>query len=506
MTPRLSAERVSKQFDGVRALDDVSVEFRAGEVHAVCGENGAGKSTLMRILCGAIADYDGRLLSRGKPVRFATPRAAEADGVAIVYQELHLAGPLSVAANVFLGRERLQFGFWRRDRAMEADAAKLFGRLHASIDPAARVDSLRVGDQQLVEIAKGLSRDADVLILDEPTSALAAAESERLFRIIEDHRRKGGTVVYISHKMDEIFRLADRITVLRDGRFVGTKSRSETTAAAITAMMVGRDLPPAAPRPPHETRRELLRVEGLTRPHPARAGVDVLSDVGFSMRRGEIVGVAGLLGAGRTELLECLFGAATNGFRGVVTLDGERFHPRSPAEAMRRGVALLAEDRKRLGLLAGRSVKENVSLARLDLVTAAGVLNLRRERRLVKESMERLRVKAPSLDAAVESLSGGNQQKCLLARWLLAKPTLLLLDEPTRGVDVGAKAEIHAHLRGLADEGIGVLMTSSELPELFAACDRILALSGGRLTGEFDPCAATEERLLTAMMERDGTA
>jgi ribose transport system ATP-binding protein len=501
-TPRFAAENISKKFEGVQALAGVSVDFLPGEVHAVCGENGAGKSTLMRILCGAIADYDGRLLSRGKPIRFANPREAESDGIAIVYQELNLAGPLSVAANVFLGRELLRFGFWRRDRAMEQEASRLFERLQAPISPKARVDCLRVGDQQLVEIAKGLSRDADLLILDEPTSALAAAESKRLFRIIDDFRRKGSTVVYISHKMDEIFRLADRITVLRDGKFVGTKRKSETTPTEITAMMVGREIPKAERRPSKQQTKELLRVEGLTRAHPTRRGVDVLSNVSFSLHAGEIVGVAGLLGAGRTELLECLFGASSNGFRGRVLLEGEAYYPKSPADAMPRGLALLTEDRKRFGLLTGRSVRENVSLARLDLMQTAGLLNLRRERRHVRDAMDRLRVKASSLGAAVESLSGGNQQKCLLARWLLARPKLLLLDEPTRGVDVGAKAEIHAHLRRLAEEGIGVLMTSSELPELLAACDRILVLSGGRLTGTFDPHTATENDLLTAMMRR----
>jgi len=500
MTPRLSAENISKRFEGVKALDGVSVDFLTGEVHAVCGENGAGKSTLMRILGGAIADYDGRILSRGNAVRFADPRQAEADGVAIVYQELNLAGTLSAAANVFLGREPVRFGIWRRDRLMEGTTAKLFELLHTAIDPKARVDTLRVGDQQLVEIAKGLSRNADVLILDEPTSALAVAETERLFRIIEGVRQRGGTVIYISHKMEEVFRLADRITVLRDGRFVGTRARSDTTPAEITAMMVGRKLPKAERRPAKGAQRELLRVQGLTRAHPARSGVNVLKDVSFAVNAGEVVGIAGLLGAGRTELLECLFGAAANGFQGTLSLDGKPFHPSSPAEALRQGAALLGEDRKRLGLLTGRSVRENVALARLDLVQTAGLLNTRRERRLVRDVMERLRVKAPSLRAAVETLSGGNQQKVLLGRWLLAKPKLLLLDEPTRGVDVGAKAEIHAHLRRLADEGIGVLMTSSELPELFSVCDRILALSGGRLTGKFDPQKATEAELLRAMM------
>jgi ribose transport system ATP-binding protein len=498
--PRLTAENVSKKFDGVQALSDVSLEFRAGEVHAVCGENGAGKSTLMRILCGAIADYDGRLLSRGKPVRFANPRDAERDGIAIVYQELNLAGTLSVAANVFLGRELLSFGFWRRDRAMERETAKLFERLHADISPKARVDSLRVGDQQLVEIAKGMSRDADVLILDEPTSALAAAESERLFRIIDDLRRKGAAVLYISHKMDEVFRLADRISVLRDGRFIGTKKRSETTPAEITAMMVGREIALGSHVARPKSAKELLRVEKLTRPHRRRKGVNALTDVNFSLHAGEIVGVAGLLGAGRTELLETLFGADSANWTGTLTLDGRPFRPKSPRDAMDRGLALLTEDRKRLGLLTGRSVRENVSLARLEKMQTAGLLNMRRERRMVKEAVERFRVKTASLRSPVESLSGGNQQKALLARWLIERPKLLLLDEPTRGVDVGAKAEIHQLLRELADTGVGILMTSSELPELFAASDRILTLSSGRLTGEFDPRRSSEEQLLKAMM------
>ncbi|WP_422927386.1 sugar ABC transporter ATP-binding protein [Singulisphaera sp. PoT] len=495
---RLQMRNIAKHFGGVHALRDVTFSAKAGEVHALCGENGAGKSTLMKILAGAITDYEGEILIDGQVVRFSGPRDAEDAGVRIIYQELNLVPEMTVAANIFLGRERTRGFGWLNDRAMEAEARRLFERLGAPISPRALVGDLRIGDQQMVEIAKALAFKAAILIMDEPTSALSDSEVYRLYRVIDDLRKQGTTVLYISHKMNEVFTLSDQVTVLRDGRFVASATGAETGPEQVVRWMVGREIAglhfdhqPASGKP-------VLDVRGLFLEAPAGSGRPDLKDVTFQVRAGEVLGVAGLLGAGRTELLEALFGASEKTPAGEILLNDQRVRFRNPGAAIEAGVALVTEDRKNLGLFDQMSVAENITIRHLDGLTRNGLISRRAESKAVTESIARLSIKTAGGGAAITSLSGGNQQKCILARWLLIGPKLLLLDEPTRGIDVGAKAEIYALIRRLVAEGMAVIMTSSELPELLTVSDRIIVLCEGRLTAELPRSEATEENIMHA--------
>jgi ribose transport system ATP-binding protein len=500
--PRLEMRDISKNFGGVHALRGVSLVAPAGEVHAICGENGAGKSTLMKILAGAITDFDGEIVLNGRTVKFSGPREAEDAGIRIIYQELNLVPQLTVAANIFLGRERVRGGplGWLDERAMEDRTRRLFDRLGAPISPRAKLGDLRIGDQQMVEIAKALAFDAAIVIMDEPTSALSDSEVARLFRVIHDLRKAGATVLYISHKMNEVFTLADRVTVLRDGRFVASAPRAEITPDQVVRWMVGREIAALSYQPHPIQPKPILEVEGLSLDAPPRSGRPNLRNVTFAVRAGEVVGVAGLLGAGRTELLEAVYGATQAPPRGTIRLDGRpvRFH--HPDEAIRSGVAMVTEDRKALGLFDRMTVAENITLRRLAELTfgALPLVDPRAERRAVEWSIKELAIKTAGGDAPITSLSGGNQQKCIIARWLLVEPKLLLLDEPTRGIDVGAKSEIYQLIRRLASQGRAILMTSSELPELLAVADRIIVLCEGRITAEIPRAEATEEAIMHA--------
>ena len=489
---------ITKQFGGIHALQGVSLQARAGEVHALCGENGAGKSTLMKVLAGAITDYDGQILLDDKLVKFSGPRDAEDAGIRIIYQELNLVPDLTVAANIFLGRERRNAFGLIDDRAMEREARTLFERLGTPISPRARVGELRIGDQQMVEIAKALMFSAEILIMDEPTSALSDAEVARLYRVIDDLRKGGATILYISHKMNEVFTLADSVTVLRDGKLVAASASVDTTPAQVVRWMVGREIAALHFEPKLATGKARLIVEGLALASPSGSGRPNLSGISFELRPGEILGVAGLLGAGRTELLESLFGASSGQPSGTIVLDGRNGRFRSPGAAIAAGVALVTEDRKNLGLFDQMTVAKNVSVCSLGEMATAGLVNPRAERAAVAEQVAALSIKTAGPEAAILSLSGGNQQKCILGRWLLTRPTLLLLDEPTRGIDVGAKAEIYALMKRLADAGMSILVTSSELPELLAVCDRILVLCEGRLTADIARADATEESIMHA--------
>jgi ABC-type sugar transport system ATPase subunit len=492
-------ESITKHFGGVHAVEGVTFEAHAGEVHALCGENGAGKSTLMKILAGAIVEYDGAIVSAGRTVRFAGPRDAEADGIRIIHQELNLVPDLSVAANIFLGREKRGPLGLLDDSGMEAETRRLFQRLAAPIDPRARVGDLRIGDQQMVEIARALAFEAQVLIMDEPTSALSDAEVTRLFRVIDDLRAGGTALVYISHKMNEVFALADRVTVLRDGRFVATALRSDTEPAQVIRWMVGREIATLRLEKSAHAGAPLLEVESLSLPSPPAGGRPSLSGITLELHRGEVLGVAGLLGAGRTELLEALFGASESPPAGTIRLEGRPVRFRHPAEAITAGMALVTEDRKNLGLFDQMTVAENITIAHLGALSRAGFVIRGVERRSVLHALDRHHIKTAGGASAVTSLSGGNQQKCILARWLLATPAVLLLDEPTRGIDVGAKAEIYTLIRHLAaHEGLGIVMTSSELPELLTVCDRILVLCEGRATAILPRDQATEEAIMHA--------
>jgi ribose transport system ATP-binding protein len=496
--PVISIQNISKRFGGTRALHEVSFDVLPGELHAICGENGAGKSTLMKILSGVITTYEGTLAVDGQPFRFSGTRDAERVGISIIHQELNLVEQLSIAANIFLGRELRTGGVLRNDRAMERAASELLQSLDCDIPPHRLAGSLRVGDQQLIEIAKALSLQSRILVMDEPTSALTEAEVERLYRVIAKLRSQGTTILYISHKMDEVFHLSDRITVLRDGQFIATRNTRETNAAEITHLMVGRDIESLdlGTRPPiGET---ILEVKNLSLAWPGHARGYRLKDVSFELHRGEVLGIAGLMGAGRTELLECLFGASALPPTGEIWLDGRPIMPKHPSEAKRAGLALVTEDRKRLGIFNTMDVGLNISMCALNEATRGPMLDRGREQSLCQSMVQKLRIKTAGLTPPIGSLSGGNQQKCIVGRWLLTHPKVLLLDDPTRGVDVGAKAELYRVIRGLCSEGLGVIVTSSELPELLTLSDRIMVLSEGRKTAEFPIAEATQEKILEA--------
>ncbi len=502
--PLISIRNISKRFPGVIALQGVSFDVIRGECHAVMGENGAGKSTLMKILSGVLTDFEGDLILRGEPVHFTGTRAAEAAGISMIHQELNLVDGLSAAANIFLGREkRTQLGLLD-DRAMERAAVELLTQLECDIAPQTLVGSLRVGDQQLVEIAKALSLDTEILIMDEPTSALTEAEVARLYRVLERLRSRGVTIIYISHKMEEVFRLADRITVLRDGQFVKTISKTDTNPKEVAHLMVGRDIESVDLGTKREIGEVILETRGLSLPWSGHARQWRLQNINFQLHRGEVIGIAGLMGAGRTELLECLFGCSPETPQGEILLRGKRVQFQHPSEAKAAGLALVTEDRKRLGLFSQFSVGRNISLCHLHEMATGGVLiQQREERRQATATVSKLNVKTAGIDAAITSLSGGNQQKAIVGRWLLTQPSILLLDDPTRGVDVGAKAELYRLIHDLCREGIGAIVTSSELPELLILCDRILVLCEGRLTGEFTRDQFSEQAIMEAATRRE---
>ena len=496
----ISVRAISKRFGGVAALSAVTLDVREGELLSICGENGAGKSTLMKILCGQHTEYDGQVLLRGQPVRFSGIKDAESHGISIIHQELNLVEELSVAANIFLGRELSQWGFLK-SAEMNHRARGILSRLDCDISPKTIAGQLRVGDQQLIEIARALSMGSDIMIMDEPTSALTETESARLDRVIDQLRKSGVTILYISHKMDEIFRLSDRIAILRDGRLVNVMDKSETSPREVAHNMVGREFS-LDQRTASLARIEsmpALEVSGLWRRWPNHPRKWRLNDISFSVQPGEIVGFAGLMGAGRTELFECLFGVSEDEHGGMVKLNGRCIHFTHPREALDAGIAMVTEDRKRLGLFGNLDVGQNISLNSLHKdVVARSIVSAVAERKRVTGTIDQLQIRTDGTNAAIGSLSGGNQQKCVIGRSLLTDPKVLLLDDPTRGVDIGAKSEIYRLMRELADRGIAILMTSSELPELLLVCDRIIVLNEGRIAASLDADEATEQLIMEA--------
>ncbi len=492
----LKMEHITKRFPGVLALNDVSFDVRVGEVHGLVGENGAGKSTLMKIMSGIYTEFDGQMLLNGHPVAFHGPREAQNSGIAMIHQELNLVPELTVYENIFLGREhRTWLGTLSR-RAMRRSAEDLLASLGLDINPNSAISQLRVGQCQLVEIAKALSLDAHIIIMDEPTSALSDTEVEYLFQVIRGLRERDVGVIYISHRLDEVFAITDRITVLRDGAVVGAAAASAITRHRLISLMVGRELDVLYPKVAVEPGAAVLQVENLTY---AQDGQRVLDDVSLYVRQGEIVGVAGLMGAGRTQLLEAIFGVYPPAdLAGRIVLGDVPIRFESPQDAINAGIGLIAEDRKLQSLVLERSVMENASLAALRQFTNwMSVIKGRAERRAVGQVVQDLSIKTPSIETLVANLSGGNQQKVVIGRFLLSEIVLFLLDEPTRGVDVGAKAEIYSLVGQLAREGTAFLLVSSEMPELLAVCDRIYVLCDGRLTGEF----AREDFSQEAIME-----
>ena len=490
--PILAALRIHKRFPGVQALDDVSLDVSPGEVLALVGENGAGKSTLMKILAGAIHPDEGTIRVDGQAVTLSGPGHAQNLGMGIIYQELSLVDALSVGEIVFLGdlprRPRMR---WRTDwPELWRRTAVLLDRVGARVRPQTPVRNLSVAQKQMVEIARALAKNARVLILDEPTSSLTVQETATLFGIINGLRARGVGIIYISHRLEEVFAIAQRVTVLRDGRLVGTLPIVEATHEGLVRMMVGRDLSHLFVQARSASGPVRLEVRGVR-----RAGV--LDDVSFSLRPGEIVGLSGLVGSGRTELARCIFGADPRD-AGEFLVDGRAVAIRSPRDAVRLGIGLVPEDRKLQALILGMAVRENISLPVLDRLGAAGFPSRARERTLVGGFIGNLRIRTPTMEQRVGALSGGNQQKVVIARWLATNPKMLILDEPTRGIDVGAKAEVHALIARLAEQGVAILMISSELPEILGMSHRVLVMRQGRIVADIPRAEATEERIMAA--------
>jgi rhamnose transport system ATP-binding protein len=492
-TPLLEVREIEKTFPGVRALSGVSFDVRAGEVHALLGENGAGKSTLIKIVSGVYQPDVGSILVDGRAVHFSSPDDARHAGVATIYQELLLFPELSVAENIFLGHAPLA-GAGRIDwRAMRAEAERLLEALEIDdLSPDQIVGVLTVGNRQRVEILRALSHEARILIMDEPTAALTETDVTRLFDVVRRLKRRGVGIVYISHRLDEIFAIADRVTVLRDGAFVGARDVGDTNAAELVQMMVGRRIDNLFPKTKAPIGAPVLEASDLVR-KPLTRGVSL------TVRAGEIVGLAGLVGSGRSELAQTLFGM-TPAESGEIRLNGERVRIDSPGIARARGIAYVPEDRGAQGLVRRMSVLHNFSLAALGSFSHAGFIDRAAERRMAQKGVARFSVKTSSVDEIAGRLSGGNQQKIVLGKWLANNPKLLILDEPTRGIDVGAKAEIHRLMSQLAAEGVAILMISSELPEVLGMSDRVLVMREGRLVAEFDRADATSEAVGGAMM------
>ncbi|ONI87656.1 D-xylose ABC transporter ATP-binding protein [Saccharothrix sp. ALI-22-I] len=496
--PLLAVRDVTKSFGAVAAVDGVSFALHGGEAHALVGENGAGKSTIVKMLAGVHRPDSGVIEMDGTPLALGSPADARAAGIAIIYQEPTLFPDLSVAENIFMGRQPV--GRLRRiDKAvMKAEAEKLFDRLGVHLDPDRPARGLSIADQQLVEIAKALSVDARVLVMDEPTAALSGVEVERLFAVARTLCAHGAAVLFISHRFNEVFSLCERITVMRDGRWVSTDPTADLTVDQVVRRMVGRDVSALFPKEEVEPGEVVLDVRGLTR-H------GVFSDVTFSVRRGEIVALAGLVGAGRSEVVRAVFGIDRLD-AGEVYVDGVRLHAGSPAAAMAAGLALVPEDRRQQGLVMELSIERNATLTRLGALARAGLLSGRGERRAAREWTRKLQVKYGLLADAVGTLSGGNQQKVVLAKWLATEPKVLIVDEPTRGIDVGTKAEVHRLMSQLAGQGMAVVMVSSELPEVLGMADRVLVMHEGRVTAELGRAEANEETVMFAATGQNGTA
>jgi len=489
----LRMEGISKSFPGVQALDGVDFEVAAGEVVALVGENGAGKSTLMKILCGAYRKDKGRIILEGREIEIESPYHAQQLGIAIIYQEFNLTPNQSAAANIFIAREPRQPGIGRLlnfvdRRRMEREAQVYLDRVGARVPASVLVRDLSVAQQQMVEVAKALAVNARIIIMDEPTSALGEDEVETLFEIISTLKAQGIAIIFITHRLEEVFRIADRVVVLRDGRRVGSMPISEATSEEIIRLMVGRELKDMFHKEKAEIGAPLLEVQGLTRR-------GVVEDISFTLRRGEILGVAGLVGAGRTEMARLLFGVDRKD-SGAIYVDGKPVHINSPADAVMAGLGLVPEDRGLQGLVLRLSVQENIVLPTLDEHAKVGWVNRLSVRKTAQEYVDRLNIRTPHLWQQAMFLSGGNQQKVVLAKWLASQPKVLILDEPTRGIDVGAKAEVHTLMSQLARSGMGIIMISSELPEILGMSDRILVMHEGHVAAILDRAEATQEKIM----------
>ena len=485
----LEMRGICKTYPGVRALDGVSFDVRRGEVHALVGENGAGKSTLMKILAGAQQMDSGEILIEGRPAEMTSPQKAMDLGVSIIYQEFNLVPYLTAAENIFLGREpRASLPGFVDFRTMYAEAGRLIDELGVKLDIRQPVNRLSIAQQQMVEIAKATSRKAKIIAMDEPSATLTDHELSRLFELIRRLQSQGVAIVYISHRLEEVFQIASRVTVLRDGALVGTKSIEELDRDSIIKMMVGREIQQQIPKEPAQPGEVALELRSVSRK-------GVLRDVSFNVRKGEVLGLAGLVGAGRTEVARVIFGADPSD-EGEMSLFGQAFRPRGPRQAIQSGIGLVTEDRKALGLILGMVVRENVTLANLDRISTLSFINQGREKTVASQYVDDLSIRTPSIEQQVQNLSGGNQQKVVLAKWLFTESKVLIFDEPTRGIDVGSKVEIYQLMNELVKKGVAIIMISSELPEIIGMSDRIVVMHEGRVAGELDRAEATQERIM----------
>lgn len=487
----LEMRGISKEFPGVKALDNVNLTVRAGTVHALMGENGAGKSTLMKCLFGIYNKDSGTITLDGKEVNFKSSKEALENGVAMVHQELNQALTRTVKDNLWLGRYPKMGGFVVSERIMDHRTKEIFNTLEVSVNPKAIMSTMPVSQRQMVEIAKAVSYDSKIIVFDEPTSSLTEVEVEHLFRIIHMLKEKGCGIIYISHKMEEILRISDEVTIMRDGQWVATKPAKDLTMEEIIKLMVGRELTNRFPPKTNEPGEVILDVQNIAGKYTR------LKNATFQLHKGEILGIAGLDGSGRTEVLENLFGSMTRE-GGTITLHGREIQNRSPREAIKNGFALLTEERRATGIFGIRDIRDNTVISSLNDYLIGGVcLSNKKMAEKTEWSIQAMHIKTPGQKTQIRSLSGGNQQKVIIGRWLLTKPEVLLLDEPTRGIDVGAKYEIYQLMIDLANEGKGVVMVSSEMPELLGVCDRIIVMSGGRVAGEVDAKNTSQEEILT---------
>lgn len=493
----LEMKNITKEFPGVKALDNVNLKVKRGEIHALIGENGAGKSTLMKILSGVYphGTYDGDIIVNGKVQEFQGIKDSENAGIAIIYQELALIKHMNICDNIFLGNEITNNISIDWEQSF-VETKKVLKEVNLNVNPTIKIINLGIGQQQLIEVAKAIVKKTDLLILDEPTSALTEAETENLLNLLKEFRTKGVTCIYISHKLNEIFQIADSITVLRDGKSITTRKAEDLDEDKLITLMVGRELTQRFPRVEHTPGEVVMEVKNWTVYDPEIPNRKAIDNVSFTLRKGEILGISGLMGAGRTELFMSIFGCYGINVSGELWLNGKEIKKRNPKNIIKEGISYLSEDRKGNGLILIQSIRKNMSMASLDSISNMAVINENKEIKTVENFISNLHIKTPSLEQKIDNLSGGNQQKVVLGKWLMTNPKVLILDEPTRGIDVGAKYEIYNIMNSLIEQGVCVIMISSELPEILGMSDRILVMNEGKLTGEISWQEANQEKII----------